>query len=198
MEFRSCLSLPVGPGRSTVFAVQESNGRGYIRSMMKMRRAPVQTFLRERCHSRFAQLTGIFLGLTLLAAAPAWAGQFTIVDGKAPQEISEVSRVYLDGELVATFVLNDTMSQKTATITTAAGRVEHTYALCGEIVIRTPEGRTETHVVSSTGHLHNPDGHVFQAMGARDFTDFYLIDPSDPGATDHQPGQGDSCMAATS
>ncbi|GEN62368.1 hypothetical protein [Acetobacter oeni] len=142
--------------------------------------------------------SAILVSSGILGATPALAGQFVVVDEKAPQEISEVSRLYVDGELVATFVLNGDTTRKVETIPTQAGRVEHTYALCGEITIRAPEGRTETHNVSSAGVLHNPDGHIFQALGTANFTDFYLIDPENPDVAQHHPGHGDACIVATS
>lgn len=126
------------------------------------------------------------------------AGQFRVVDEKAPQEISEISRLYIDGDLAATFRLDSNTTHKIAVISTPDGRVEHTYALCGEIVIRTPDGVTETHNVSSSGVLHNPDGHIFQALGAENFTDFYLTDPDDPSVAEHQPGKNGVCTVATS
>ncbi|NHO33008.1 hypothetical protein GOB85_10965 [Acetobacter sp. LMG 1636] len=147
---------------------------------------------------RLAALSAILLPLGTACATPALAGQFVVVDEKAPQEISEVSRLYVDGELAATFILDSDTTRKAETIQTVAGRVEHTYALCGEIVIRTPEGKTETHNVSSAGVLHNPDGHVFQALGSANFTDFYLIDPNDPDVARHHPGHGEACVVATS
>lgn len=162
---------------------------GYIDGMTKMFR-----FARRSG----ALLTAAFLAIGMVYAGQAQAGQFSVVDEKAPQEISEVSRLYVDGELAATFILNSDTTQKSETIHTPAGRVEHTYALCGEIVIRTPEGRTETHNVSSAGVLHNPDGHVFQALGAENFTDFYLIDPTDPDVAQHRPGRAEACTVATS
>lgn len=137
--------------------------------------------------------------LLLLGMAPyAMAGQFSVVDEKADSEISENARIYLDGRLVATFRLDDTNRSKVIKVTTPVGRIDHSYTLCGEITIRTPEGRVETHEVSSDGLLHNPDGHRLYAMGADGFTDFFLTDPDSPTTAEHTPGHSDVCAAPIS
>lgn len=133
-----------------------------------------------------------------LAAAPALAGEFTVTDGKASAEISEVSRIYIDGVLAATIRLNDQTPEKTIRVTTPAGRLEHTYTLCGEITIRTPEGRVETHEVNSDGTLHNPDHHHFYALGSDNFTEFFLQDRDDLDAAEHHPGQSNVCATPVS
>lgn len=133
-----------------------------------------------------------------LVVIPALAGDFTVTDGKASAEISEVSRIYIDGTLAATIRLNDKTPEKTIHVTTPAGRLEHTYTLCGEITIRTPEGRVETHEVNSDGTLHNPDHHHFYALGSDNFTEFFLQDPDDPDAAEHHPGQSSVCATPVS
>lgn len=140
--------------------------------------------------------------ISLLAVAaplrPALAGEFTVTDGKADMEISEVSRIYLDGKLVSEFRLDDATRHKTVRIPTPLGRVDHTYTLCGEITIRTADGRTETHEVSSNGILHNPDGHHFYAFGSYGFKDFFLLDPQAPQVAERLPGRGEVCSAPIS
>lgn len=133
-----------------------------------------------------------------LSPALAFAGEFSVTDEKADTEISEVSRIYLDGQLVSTIRLNDANRAQTVRVPTPAGRKEHSYTLCGEITIRTPEGRVETHEVSSDGVLHNPDGHRFYALGSNGFTDFYLLDPDSPETAEHRPGLSDACAAPIS
>nr|WP_243429725.1 hypothetical protein [Acetobacter sacchari] len=167
--------------------------------------------LPSACHSLTARnhtpmasrkVKRLFLASAALCLAcplsAAWAGEFHVVDGRAEAEISEESRLYVDGALVATFVIDADHPNVSAKITTPAGRTEHNYALCGEITIRRPDGKTETHAVDSVGHLHNPDGRVFEALGANDFTDFYLADPNDPDAADHTRGKANACSIATS
>ena len=139
----------------------------------------------------------VFAAFALFPAV-AHAGEFSVTDEKADTEISEVSRIYLDGQLVSTIKLNDMNRAKTVRIPTSTGRTEHSYTLCGEITIRTPEGRVETHEVSSDGVLHNPDGHRFYALGSNGFTDFYLLDPDSPETAEHRSGLSDACAAPIS
>lgn len=138
------------------------------------------------------------IGLLAAAVHPAAAGEFTVTDEKADMEISEVSRIYLDGKLASVFQLDDTTRYKTVRIPTPVGRLDHTYTLCGEITIRTADGRTETHEVSSSGILHNPDGHHFDALGSDGFKDFFLVDPQAPEAAERIPGRGEVCSAPIS
>ncbi len=133
-----------------------------------------------------------------VAVRPAMAGEFTVTDEKADMEISEVSRIYLDGRLASVFQLDDAARYKTVHISTPQGRLDHTYTLCGEITIRTTDGRVETHEVSSSGILHNPDGHHFDALGSDGFTDFFLVDPQAPEAAERIPGRGDVCSTPIS
>lgn len=144
----------------------------------------------------FVLLTAI--GLLVAPLRCATAGEFTVTDEKADMEISEVSRIYLDGKLASVFRLDDTTRYKTVRIPTPQGRLDHTYTLCGEITIRTVDGRTETHEVSSSGILHNPDGHHFDALGSDGFTDFFLVDPQAPEAAERIPGRGEVCSTPIS
>lgn len=133
-----------------------------------------------------------------LMLRPAWAGTFTVVDGRADNEISEISRLYVDEQLAATIRLDATVPQHSVRVETAAGRVNHTYALCGEITIRTPDGRTETHEVNGGGILHRPEGRTLSALGTQNFTEFYLADPDDPTVVERQPGRSSVCSVPTS
>ncbi|MFT8418034.1 MAG: hypothetical protein ABF636_04275 [Acetobacter sp.] len=138
------------------------------------------------------------VGLLAAPAHRAMAGEFTVTDEKADMEISEVSRIYLDGKLASVFRLDDSLRHKTVRIPTPQGRLDHTYTLCGEITIRTVDGRVETHEVSSSGILHNPDGHHFEALGSDGFTDFFLVDSQDPDAAERVPGRGEVCSTPIS
>lgn len=143
----------------------------------------------------------IFLGAgAVLASASqlALAGTFTVVDGRADNEISEISRLYVDEQLAATIRLDASAPQRAVHVETAAGRINHTYALCGEITIRTPDGRTETHEVNGGGILHHPEGRTLNALGTRNFTEFYLADPDDPSVVERQPGRSEICSVPTS
>lgn len=139
-----------------------------------------------------------FLLLALAGVATpglALAGEFTVTDDRAPSEISEVSRLYIDGNLAAIFKLDENVATLTKRIQTPMGRLNHDYALCGEITIVNAEGKRETHQVSSEGTLHHPDGHALEALGAEDFTDFFLRDPEDPSIAQHRVGRAGICAA---
>ncbi|GBQ59250.1 hypothetical protein [Komagataeibacter swingsii] len=131
-------------------------------------------------------------------ATPALAGSFEVEDGYGDGEISETSRLYVDEQLVATFRLDHDHPSQTAHVETAVSRVNHSYALCGEITIRRPGGKVEIHQVSGEGVLHEPDGHHLVALGARNFTEFYLADPDDPDVVERHPGRSSLCAAPTS
>lgn len=130
---------------------------------------------------------------------PAFAGSFKVEDGCSSEEVSEVSRLYVDEHLVATFTLDHDHTSQTAHIETAMGRTNHSYALCGEITIRRHGGTgVEIHQVSGEGVLHDPDGHHLVALGARNFTEFYLADPDDPEVVERHPGHSSLCTPPTS
>ncbi|WP_254454852.1 hypothetical protein [Acetobacter estunensis] len=149
-----------------------------------------------RSSFRFFCISALFgLGLFPILAQ---AGEFKVEDGKASEEISEISRLYVDGELAATFTLDNRTPEKQAIIHISDTHADHSYALCGEIVIEGPDGHPVTREVSSEGTLHSPDGHTFQAMGAHDFTDFFLMDPTSPSTAQHTAGRTGACTVATS
>ncbi|GBQ68655.1 hypothetical protein AA103196_2004 [Ameyamaea chiangmaiensis NBRC 103196] len=133
------------------------------------------------------------LVLSGLGAAPALAGDFTVVDGMAHQEIAENSRLYVDGHLAATFVLNADTPELRRHVGIDDTRLQHEYALCGEITIRRPDGRSEIHAINSGGVLHGPSGHTLIALGTANFTDFFLADPADPTVVERHPGRSDIC-----
>ncbi|GCE79231.1 hypothetical protein [Komagataeibacter oboediens] len=146
------------------------------------------------------RLTHILMATLVCAsfATPALAGSFDVEDGYGDGEVSEISRLYVDEQLVATFRLDHDHTSQTAHVETAVSRVNHSYALCGEITIRRPGGRIEIHQVSGEGVLHEPDGHHLVALGARNFTEFYLADPDDPNVVERHPGRSSLCAAPTS
>jgi len=137
----------------------------------------------------------LLVAITAATWTSARAGTFTVIDDRAADEVSEVSRLYIDGNLAATFRLGPDVATVTKRVITPDGRVNHDYALCGHITIINAHGRQETHEVSSAGTLHQPDGRVFEALGASDFTDFYLRDMTDPTAEEHHAGRAPVCAA---
>ncbi|MBB2201701.1 hypothetical protein [Gluconacetobacter tumulisoli] len=128
----------------------------------------------------------------------ARAGSFVVADMRAQAEISEISRLYVDDQLAATFRLDAGTPQQTVTIETPAGRLNHSYVLCGEITLRLADGRTEIHAVNGEGVLHHPDGHTLDALGTRNFTEFYLSDPDDPTVVERHAGRSSLCAAPSS
>ncbi|CAI9119683.1 hypothetical protein [Brytella acorum] len=144
-------------------------------------------------------MKSIFSALIVLCATQAaHAGEFTVIDDRADVEISEVSRLYIDGNLAAVFRLDEKSDRIVKKVMTPVGRLNHDYALCGEITITNDRGEKETHRVSSEGVLNNPDGRVFMAYGTNNFTDFYLLDPNDPNAVTHHAGATKVCAAPIS
>lgn len=144
----------------------------------------------------------IWLSL-LIGSRPttARAASFSVLDRKAAAEVSEITRLYVDGRLVATIRLNDAVPSAHVPVTVpdhadASGR-QHDYALCGEITIHDRQG-IATHEVSGQGVLADPDGQDFEALSADDFTVFYLLDSADPAAVTIQPGHSPFCQAPIS
>ena len=144
----------------------------------------------------------------LAAAILAWPGMlraasFTVHDGRAAPELGEATELYIDEKLVASFRLDSGRRQIDLTLTVpdrrdGLGHEAHGYALCGAITIRTAQGAIETHEVNATGLLHDPDGHRFEALGAADFTRFYLADPADPAAAESTVARSGLCRASIS
>ena len=125
-----------------------------------------------------------------------------MLDQKAPEELAEVTRLYIDGSLVATVKLDDTTTEARIPVsipdTAGPHGHAHDYALCGQITFRNQAGGREIHEVSGQGELPDPDGRAFDALGARDFTLFYLADPTDRDAVLIEPGRSPFCQAPVS
>ena len=159
---------------------------------------------RPRPRRRHGASTALLIVAAVLAGAAltgrsARAVDFVVVDGRAAEEISETSRLYIDGNLVGTFRLDDRTTEVRLPIRVPDGpRITHDYVLCGEITIRNPAGAAEIHEVSGQGVLRDPQGRVFAALGARNFTLFYLADPTDPTAVEAREGHSLACQAPVS
>lgn len=125
------------------------------------------------------------------------SGSFTVHDGRAPDELSESSRLYLNGQLAATFHLDLAHADDTATIPIPLGRVDIPYSLCGTITVM-QNGHPETRNVSGEGVLHSPDGHYYEAVGSDTFKDFFLLDENDPSAAEHHNGASSRCISSNS
>ncbi len=125
--------------------------------------------------------------------AEAAGSQFTITDEMAKQEVSETTSIYLDGRLLGEVHLDGKVPTRTITASVSDGADRHQYALCGEITVRRADGTTETHEVNSAGYISDVDGRAYQALGASDFTFFYLAD-SMPGRALTMPVRGRSVL----
>jgi hypothetical protein len=127
----------------------------------------------------------VLLGLPLLAAAAAVpnAGtptgvSFQVIDETDPQEVSEDTVIFLNGQQVAHFKLDHTHSYSVADIN-APAKGPYEYALCGRITVTLPDGTTAQRVVDGGATLKDVNGHVFRALAANDFSLFYLADAKD-------------------
>ena len=155
-------------------------------------------------------MTRIPVLLALLLALPLWAAPtsvqaatFGLRDDRAAREIGEFTQLYIDGKLAASFRLDDSQPMVSLNVTiddhrAADGHQHHSYVLCGTITVRNRQGAAEIHEVNSSGALHDPDGHRFEALGAEDFTLFYLADPSDPSAAESMPQRSGLCQTPVS
>jgi hypothetical protein len=153
--------------------------------------------------SRAALLPVLVLTLFLVHAERLHAATFAVHDDRAAREIGESTQLYIDDRLVASFRLDEATRQVSLTVNVptqkdADGHERHSYALCGTITIRTAQNATEIHEVNATGTLRDPDGHRFEALGAADFTRFYLADPADPAAAESLPQHSGLCHALIS
>jgi hypothetical protein len=152
---------------------------------------------------RVVPLLALMLTGSLAPLGTLHAATFAVHDDRAAREIGESTQLYIDDRLVASFRLDDATRQISLTLTVPGhkdpdGHERHSYVLCGSITIRNAENGTEIHEVNATGTLQDPDGHRFEALGAADFTRFYLADPADPAAAESLPRHSGLCHVAIS
>lgn len=128
-----------------------------------------------------ACLVAMMLAWPLCARAASVS--LTLVDETDPAEIREATTVFINGQLVATFNLDDAHPRESKDVTLPAAS-SYDYALCGRITIRRPDGRSETHVLDDGATLAHVDGETLEALAGGEFTVFYLArrDPGAPGA----------------
>ena len=126
--------------------------------------------------------------------APPDVGRFTIVDQVAPVEMSETTQIYVDDHLVASFRLGGA-GRKQIVVADAVPEPEaaHRYAICGTITVAVPGHAPETHQVDSTGIIADVAGRQYEALGAADFTFFYLADAA-PGRIPASPSRQPSAL----
>ena len=107
--------------------------------------------------------------------------------------MSENTEFYLDGKLLGQLHLDRKTRMQVIDASVDDPDGSHVYALCGEITVARADGRTETHEVNSTGYMSDVSGRDFQALGASDFTFFYLMDTT-PGRILPKPLHGRSSL----
>lgn len=111
----------------------------------------------------------------MATAARAEEVAFQVIDETDPAEISEDTVIFVNGLQVAHFVLDRGHAASIADI--RVPKADHyDYALCGRITIALPDGKSEQHVVDGGATLLAPDGHIYRALAANNFTIFYLAD----------------------
>ncbi len=122
---------------------------------------------------------------------------FRVEDRRDAREVAEITVLYVNRERVGDFRLDAGAPEGVLTVTVPAA-AHYEYALCGTITVQTEDGQ-QTRRVNSAGRLDAVDGRVFEALGASDFTLFYLVDRSAgamPGAV--RAGDPELCSPATS
>lgn len=145
--------------------------------------------------SSLCLLSFLTIGYLLSGACLTYGAEMIIKDQRSPQEISETSRLYVEGKLVATFEMNLASTILTKTIPLPEGQNHFHYDLCGEITMKTPQGKIETHAINSRGILHTPQGHTLLAVVSTDFKHFFLTDPETPSINEILPGHSDICLS---
>jgi hypothetical protein len=100
---------------------------------------------------------------------------FTVVDNADPTEVEEATTVFINGRLVATFVLNaDHLTDEKHIVIPQARSYD--YALCGRVTVRGPDGKNVTHVLDDGATLKDVNGRRFEALAGAEFTVFYLAE----------------------
>ena len=146
-------------------------------------------------------ILAVSLACGVAVPAAVRAADFVVLDQKASEELSETTRLYVDGALIATVRLDQATTEARIPVSVpdqGRSKPTHDYALCGEIAFRNRDGNREVHQVSGQGVLTDPDGHTFLALGARGFTQFYLADPADPAAVQTRYGRSPFCQVPVS
>jgi len=99
----------------------------------------------------------------------------TVVDNADPTEVEEATTVFINGRLVATFVLNaEHLTDEKRVIIPQARTYD--YALCGRVTVRGPDGKNVTHVLDDGATLKEVNGRRFEALAGAEFTVFYLAE----------------------
>ena len=134
---------------------------------------------------------------TTAPAGPALV-RFRIQDQLDERELDEFTTIYVNSTVVGAFHLD--LGTPEITLDVAVPPAEHyEVALCGSITFRGSDGEPETHRVNSIGEVDDVEGRIFEALGAADFTEFYLVDRTRARQpTSPRRGEGGVCTPATS
>ncbi len=163
--------------------------------------------------ARSVTAAGTWLAVAMLAAPgasraappapPAGNGghsqvRFQIRDQLDEREIDEFTTIYVNSTVVGAFHLDS--KNPDIVLDVAVPQTDHyEVALCGSITIRGRDGEPETHRVNSVGEVDDVEGRIFEALGAADFTEFYLVDRTQARQpTQPRRGEGGVCTPATS
>ncbi len=139
-------------------------------------------------------------GVARAVAAQGEAGlvRFRIQDQLDERELDESTTIYVNRTVVGAFHLD--LKTPQIILDVAVPPAEHyEVALCGSITFLGHDGEPQTHRVNSVGEVDDVEGRLFEALGAADFTEFYLVDRT----RSRQPvaprrGEGGVCVPATS
>jgi len=148
---------------------------------------------------RVATLSLLFLLASPLAqAAPGGSVSFQVVDETDPQEVSEDTVLFIDGKQVAHFKLDHNHDKSMVSVNLPAAD-HYDYALCGRITVLLPDGRPEQRIIDGGATLKHPDGILYRALAAEDFTIFYLADArADPPNPPYDAHHTDACSLPVS
>ncbi|HTW27426.1 MAG TPA: hypothetical protein VME92_09895 [Acetobacteraceae bacterium] len=157
-----------------------------------------------RCHLLAFTVATALGVLPAAATTPAPSGDptggtvsFRITDGMDRREVEESVAIYIDRKLAGNFRLDAAHPQDALTVTLPAA-ASYEYAMCGRVLVRTPDGSVESRRVDTTGTIFDPDGRTFAALTVG-FTHFYLGDAT-PGRlpTRVEIEQGPGCTPVVS
>ena len=135
---------------------------------------------------------------TMAAHGDAGLVRFRIQDQLDERELDEFTTIYVNRTVVGAFHLD--LKTPQIILDVAVPPAEHyEVALCGSITFRGRDGEPETHRVNSIGEVDDVEGRIFEALGAADFTEFYLVDRTrSRQPTSPRRGEGGVCVPATS
>ncbi|QDH12937.1 hypothetical protein E3E12_00550 [Formicincola oecophyllae] len=129
------------------------------------------------------------------AAQLATEGHFNVLDMQEPEQLSEDTRLYVAGHLVATFHFHEPYQTKEVRVNISKFEVNVPYTLCGVIKERDGKGHVVVYPISSDGILHHPDGRLYKTYGEKGSPDFRLLDDDDPEAATVIRSPSSACPA---